>query len=156
MEDRQPTTDLSVEHRPSQDEERRAAIEQLRDICNRWLVQDAKLDSAGQAVTPSFASSDDLQTEAGRLLTSQLHANDRAHFLGALERQMRRDWDTAYPDGLPPHRSANWLLSNGEALQHALRRCDQGTYGHCDKCRRLIDLVDLAARPEEPRCRHCR
>ena len=44
---------------------------------------------------------------------------------------------------------------SGEALQLAVSRLAQGTYGGCERCRRPIGDDRLAARPEAATCISC-
>jgi len=98
---------------------------------------------------------------AQRLRELQARVGDEAAL--AAERQERQrgevldvgersdDDETAFNRDALRARHAEEIL----ALQAALHRIDQGSYGRCIECQDEIDAARLQARPESPRCLAC-
>lgn len=79
-------------------------------------------------------------------------ANDGAHMEGALD-QHPGDLGSDVQNQMEDELLGEKVAEQRRAIQDALKRLDDGTYGRCAVCGRDIDDERLDARPEAPTCR---
>jgi len=69
------------------------------------------------------------------------------------------DLEDSIPEVMEHEMALSWLReleSRLEAIEHALQRVEQGSYGICEHCGQPIDPARLEVMPETTLCIHCK